>query len=522
MVNWFCSSSLCYDNFRTKTNTGDNLKYYRVPRDPEILQQYKRILKTEGINHKNGHVCCEHWSAGFRKDSSDLPDIVVPPSQIPIIKEKYERAKERFQKIEEPKPSDKLILKKIKRKLEIATIPSKQLPSSRKMPTPREASTPIPKRKRTPSKKELFSKLNNSKNKNNSLQQQLKEALEKINKLTKENHALKIKINYLQISQDKSKKHNTVLQNSLSIVKKRKFTYENLLCKPKLFQYLCGLPIDKFNILLNVVLPFSHIIQYPDCKGTGERSLDKATELLSFLTICRHSLHLGVMSYILEVEKSTVHRIFVGWVVFLETCFSELDLKPVDGFLISKMPDIFVKTGHGQTDMVIDCTEFKFQHATNFELNSLMFSNYKNTVTGKALIGISPHGSGLLFSDIFPGSISDSQITEETAVLEWVNPEHELMSDRGFAIQDYCAVKGIYLNRPAQKSTEKFSHADVATNFDIASTRIHVERFIGRVRDWSILNAVWPLQRMDLLSSTWQTLCHIVNLTMEPIGPKEK
>ena len=169
-----------------------------------------------------------------------------------------------------------------------------------------------------------------------------------------------------------------------------------------MFQYLCGLPIDKFNILLNVVLPFSHIIHYPDCKGSGERSLDKATEILSFLTICRHSLHLGVMSYILEVEKSTVHRIFVGWVVFLETCFSELDLKSVDGFLISKMPDTFVKTGQGQTDMVIYCTEFKFQHATNFELNSLMFSNYKNTVTGKALIGISPHGIGFYLVTLFP------------------------------------------------------------------------------------------------------------------------
>ena len=50
------------------------------------------------------------------------------------------------------------------------------------------------------------------------------------------------------------------------------------------------------------------------------------------------------------------------------------------------MSDIFVKTGQGLTDMVIDCTEFKFQHATNYELNSLMFSNYKNTVTEKALI----------------------------------------------------------------------------------------------------------------------------------------
>ena len=33
--------------------------------------------------------------------------------------------------------------------------------------------------------------------------------------------------------------------------------------------------------------------------------------------------------------------------------------------------------------MVIDCTEFKFQHATDLDLNSLMFSNYRNTVTGK-------------------------------------------------------------------------------------------------------------------------------------------
>ena len=70
-------------------------------------------------------------------------------------------------------------------------------------------------------------------------------------------------------------------------------------------------------------------------------------------------------------------------------------------------------TGHGLTDLVIDATEFKFQSASNFELNSLMFSNYKNTQTGKVLVGISPHGGGILFSDIFPGSTSDSNITED-------------------------------------------------------------------------------------------------------------
>lgn len=64
-------------------------------------------------------------------------------------------------------------------------------------------------------------------------------------------------------------------------------------------------------------------------------------------------------------------------------------------------------------------------------------------------------------------------------VFQWIQPEHELMADRGFAIQDLCALRGIYLNRPAQKLSDQFTQAEVASNLDIASTRIHVERFIG-------------------------------------------
>ena len=102
------------------------------------------------------------------------------------------------------------------------------------------------------------------------------------------------------------------------------------------------------------------------------------------------------------------------------------------------MPKIFVTTGHGLTDLIIDATEFKFQCATNYEINSLMFSNYKNTQTGKALIGISAHGSGIVFSDIYPGSISDSQITEKTGILNLIEEEHELMSSTGQLFTNLC------------------------------------------------------------------------------------
>lgn len=65
------------------------------------------------------------------------------------------------------------------------------------------------------------------------------------------------------------------------------------------------------------------------------------------------------------------------------------------------MPNIFVKTENEMADMVIHYAKIKFQHATNSTLNSPFFPDYKNTLTGKSLIGISPHGTRHLFSDVF-------------------------------------------------------------------------------------------------------------------------
>ena len=66
------------------------------------------------------------------------------------------------------------------------------------------------------------------------------------------------------------------------------------------------------------------------------------------------------MAHKLSVFESTVSRLFVAWIVFLETLFDEVDLHPDDEYLLKRMPEIFVKTGHCLTDMIIDCTEFKF------------------------------------------------------------------------------------------------------------------------------------------------------------------
>ena len=154
-------------------------------------------------------------------------------------------------------------------------------------------------------------------------------------------------------------------------------------------------------------MPYSHAIKYPVWKGNGVTILDKSTELLLVMTVCCHGLHNGVMAYILNIGESTMQRMFIAWVVFIEAIFSKINLRPDQRLLACNMPEIFIRTGHGLTGIVIDCTEFKLQQPSNYDLSALTFSKYKNTHTGKAHIGISPNGLGLMFSEIHPGSISD-------------------------------------------------------------------------------------------------------------------
>ena len=48
--------------------------------------------------------------------------------------------------------------------------------------------------------------------------------------------------------------------------------------------------------------------------------------------------------HVAEIGESTIHRIFVSWVVFMEAIFSCLNFKPDDRFLPYSMPEVLNKT----------------------------------------------------------------------------------------------------------------------------------------------------------------------------------
>lgn len=302
-------------------------------------------------------------------------------------------------------------------------------------------------------------------------------------------------INALQekLQTDKSV-FNSKLKRMKYELKKRTFTYNSLIENGKQFFKLCGSTINEFDCVYECLEPFTHLLIYPDCQqdkknNFNNRLLDEKTELMVTLTIARHNV----------ASSSTMSRVFVAWMTLIRCVFDSIDLKPLPGFVEAFLPKKFVDSGYAECGILGDNTETWVSQFKNYDINNLTFSHYKNHTTGKVSVWIYPHGALCKCSDAYPGTISDEQITEQINVLDLCPKGKIVMTDKGFAITDLCHEKGLHHNRPPMKFKQQHDENEVSLNFAIATLRIYNENAIGRIRDWSILNACWPVGRVDLL-----------------------
>ena len=119
----------------------------------------------------------------------------------------------------------------------------------------------------------------------------------------------------------------------------------------------------------------------------------------------------------------------------------------------------------------MDCTEIFIQRPSLSQSQILTFSDYKLHNTFKVLVGISPGG-----------------VTEKTGVLQLLEKGDNVMADCEFDIQDLLAPLGVTLNIPPfMDNQSQMSAADVIKTRRIAEARIHVERVIGRIKNYRLL-----------------------------------
>lgn len=161
---------------------------------------------------------------------------------------------------------------------------------------------------------------------------------------------------------------------------------------------------------------------------------------------------------------------------------------------------------------IIDCTEVFIERAASLSMQGQTFSNYKHHNTVKFLVAITPNGCICFVSKAWGGRTSDRLLTERCGFLDHIEPGDVVMADKGFTISDLLAKKKAYLNIPPFLRNKQFSNAEIEEIKAIASVRIYVERAIGRVTLFHILDTNVPLSLSRNIDSIFRVCCYLTNL----------
>ena len=144
------------------------------------------------------------------------------------------------------------------------------------------------------------------------------------------------------------------------------------------------------------------------------------------------------------------------------------------------------------TRIILDCTELFIQRPSAMLAQSETWSDYKHHNTWKLLVGVTPNGQVSFLSDLWGGRVSDKQITRESGVLDLIESGDNIMVDRGFDIKD-IVPEGVTVNMPPfLAGRNQLTAAETEETMTIASVRIHVERAIGRIKTYHILDGNLP------------------------------
>ena len=133
-----------------------------------------------------------------------------------------------------------------------------------------------------------------------------------------------------------------------------------------------------------------------------------------------------------------------------------------------------------------------------------------------------PAGIVSFISPAQGGLATDRKIVEDCGILDKFEHNDICMADRGFNIQDLLLSREVKLVIPPfTKGRTQFLKGKVEQTSSVARARIHIERVIGRIKDFRILNFRVPLTMVDLLDEIFLKASALVSLT-PPLVPLVK
>lgn len=213
-------------------------------------------------------------------------------------------------------------------------------------------------------------------------------------------------------------------------------------------------------------------------------------------------------------STSNVQKIFASTVPKIANKMQQLVYWPQSSIIKRLLPIPFRKR-YREVESIIDCFEIEIQKPSNPLMQALTWSAYKKANTVKYLISATPNGFINFVSTACGGRTTDNEIIKESGYLEELPDGAAVMADRGFKhVAQVLAKKQCTLIRPPSVGTgQRMSSVEAKENKRIAALRIHIERVIRRLREFSMLrpHACVNHQLIEHLDFIVIIACGIVN-----------
>jgi len=246
-------------------------------------------------------------------------------------------------------------------------------------------------------------------------------------------------------------------------------------------------------------------------KPGPKRKLSMEEELLVSLMYLKLNVIEEYMAFLFDVSCSTISDILSTWLPMLALELRGLIYWPCAEEIVLCYPKCFER--FEDVVSIVDCFEIFTEKPSHAENNTLIFSSYKNHATVKFLISCTPGGTINFLSAPAGGNMSDTEIFDQSNIVQKCKAGEAIMADKGFRVERSCLQKGVRLIIPKfVKKGKQFTEEKNEHNKHITNARIHIERVIGRLRDYHILTGILPSSQLDLIEPACVVCCALTNI----------
>ena len=131
-------------------------------------------------------------------------------------------------------------------------------------------------------------------------------------------------------------------------------------------------------------------------------------------------------------------------------------------------------TQYSSCRIIIDCTDIEIATPKLMTQQCATYSTYRRMNSFKVIIGVAPNAVITYVSGLYPGSVSDKCIVQESGLLKHLVARDLILADKEFLIQD-LVPRGVSVNIPPFLNNGKLTESEARATKSIARCRIHVE-----------------------------------------------